>query len=391
MNYVERFEQTYHKSPEYEVFCPYRVCPIGAHSDHNLGKITGLAIDKGIHISFSPKFNGVVELVSLQFDKRAQWHVRSVFETRQGDWADYLRGVTIELGRRFPLTTGVSGVIEGDLPIGGLSSSAAVCISFLQALCKVNSISLSSAEIIEIAMDAENNYVGVFCGKLDQSCEVLSRKDKLLYLDCKTDEYELIEPGQGMKPYDILIFFSGLERTLASGTAFNQRVDEARAAAYALKAFAGIPYGKYAETNLRDISPDVFRELADRLPVNWRKRAEHWYSEFSRVEAGAEAWRRGDIEAYGTLCFESGRSSISNWETGSPELKTLFDIMCVTDGIYGGRFSGAGFKGCCMAIADPSKSEEIIYEVKSKYLSYFPALAAKFKSFICHSSDGVII
>lgn len=386
----KKFEEIYKGAPEAVTFCPYRICPIGAHVDHNLGKITGLAIDKGIHIAFRRKMNGVVELCSLQFDKRAQWHVRSVAETRQMDWADYLRGVTLELGMRYPLSIGLSGVIEGSLPIGGLSSSAAVCIAFLKALCQVNKLHLEPLEIITIAKAAENNYVGVSCGKLDQSCEVYSRKNHLLYLDCLDDTYELIPQSASMKPYEIVIFFSGVERNLA-GSAFNMRVDEAKSAAYALKAFSGMPYGKFNETFLRDIDPDTYHRYADRLPENWRKRAEHWYSEFVRVEAGAEAWRRGDIEEYGRLSFESGKSSIENWETGSDELKSLYDIMRRTDGIYGGRFSGAGFKGCCMALVDPSFSQKVMENVGREYLGQFPALEGKYKAVLCQSADGVLI
>lgn len=386
----QKFFEIYKGEPAGVSFCPYRICPIGAHSDHNLGKITGFAIDKGINIAYRPKHNGIVELCSLQFDKRAQWHIKGVSETKEGDWADYLRGVTLELSSRYPLTVGLSGVIEGSLPIGGLSSSAAVCISFLGALCAVNGISLSSQEIIKIAMNAENNYVGVSCGKLDQSCEVYSRENCLLYLDCKDDSYELIPANPAMKPYEIAIFFSGVERNLA-GSAFNMRVDELRSAAYALKAFAGLPYGKFKETNLRDVDPSVYREYSSRLPENWRRRAEHWYTEFARVEAGAEAWRRGDIEEYGRLSFESGRSSIESWETGSDELKTIYDIMTRTDGIYGGRFSGAGFKGCCMALIDPAFRESVLKKVEREYLAAFPALKGKYMSVICKSSDGVSI
>ena len=390
MDCTSKFEELYRKSPESVAFCPYRICPIGAHSDHNLGKVTGFAIDKGIFIAYAPKHNGVVELASLQFPKRAQWHVRSVSETRQGDWADYLRGVTIELGQRFPLRTGISGIIEGSLPIGGLSSSASVCIAFLDALCTVNGISLEPFEIIEIAKAAENNYVGVSCGTLDQSCEVLSRKDHLLYLDCKDNSYELIPRSPSMKPFEIAIFFSGVERSLA-GSAFNMRVDEARSAAYALKAFAGMQYGKFKDTNLRDVDPEVFDRFASSLPTGWELRARHWYGEFARVEAGAEAWRAGDIEEYGRLSFESGKSSIVNWETGSPELKTLYEIMTRTDGIYGGRFSGAGFKGCCMALIDPAYEESVLKQVGQAYLEVFPALRDTYSSYICHSADGVSI
>ena len=212
LNCINTFTSIYRTDPDGVAFCPYRVCPIGAHVDHNLGKITGLAIDKGIHIAYKAKQNGVVELLSLQFEKRAQFHISSVPEVKQFDWADYLRGATKALAERFPLRYGLSGVIEGSLPIGGLSSSAAVIIAFLTALCRVNNISLSQSELIRVALEAENKFVGVACGKLDQSCEVYSKKDHLLYLDTKDDSYELIPTSKNMKPYKIAILFSGIER-----------------------------------------------------------------------------------------------------------------------------------------------------------------------------------
>ena len=388
MNCIEKFEATYNKAPFDIAFCPYRVCPMGAHSDHQYGKITGLAIDKGVRIAYGPKKNGVVEMRSLQFPTRAQWHIRQVEEKPVGDWADYLRGATYALAKFYPLNVGICGVIEGTMPIGGLSSSAAVIIAFLSALAKVNNIKLTQREIIDIALVAEKDYVGVNVGKLDQSCEVLSKKDHLLYLDTRDDSFELIPTNPVMKPYEIAIFFSGVERNLA-GSKFNMRVDELKSAAYAMMAYAGMEYGKFEEARLRSVPRDVFEMYKDRLPENWRKRATHFYTEFERVEQGAEAWRRGDLDTYGRLCFESGWSSIYNYETGSDELKTLYEIMQTTDGIYGGRFSGAGFKGCCMALIDPAYEESIVEKVTKEYLKAFPALEGKYSAHICNSADGV--
>ena len=167
------------------------------------------------------------------------------------------------------------------------------------------------------------------------------------------------------------------------------RVDECRSAAYALKALSGMEYGKFNETNLRDVPVEAYHQYKDKLPETWRRRAEHWYTEFDRVQRGAEAWRRGDIEEYGRLSFESGKSSIYNWETGSPELKTLYEIMTQTDGIYGGRFSGAGFKGCCMALIDPAFEEKIVEKVSREYLKAVPQLEGKYSAHICESADGV--
>ena len=388
MKCIEIYESIYKKPPADVAFCPYRVCPVGAHVDHNQGRITGLALDKGIHIAYSPKMNGVVELVSLQFAKRAQWHVSAVPDVKENDWADQLRGATIMLAQKHKLTVGLCGVVEGSLPIGGLSSSAAVILAFLCALCKVNGLLISDEELILTAQAAENKYVGVSCGLLDQCCEVYSKKDHLLYLDTKDCSYELIPTHPNMKPYKIAVFFSGLERSLA-GSKYNLRVDECRSAAYSLKAFADMEYGKVADTNLRDVPYEIFLQYKHRLPEPFVKRAEHFYLENQRVEQSVAAWRQGDLEAFGKLSFESGYSSIYNYETGSPELKALYEIMTHTDGIYGGRFSGAGFKGCCMALIDPAFEESIVETVRREYLKKFPDMQEKYSAHICESADGV--
>jgi len=369
------------------VFCPYRICPIGAHVDHQHGLVTGLAINKGVHIAYGPKKNGVIELSSLQFDKRAQWHILQVDEKPVHDWADYLRGATWALSRNYTLHVGLCGVIEGTMPIGGLSSSAAVIIAFLMALCRLNGISLTHQEMIRLAYEAEHDYVGVSIGTLDQCCEIFSRKNHLLALDTRNNSYELIPKHPDTKPYQIIIFFSGIERQLV-GSKYNMRVDEAKAAAYALKAFAGMDYGKIHETFLRDVPRSVFDQYGHRLPETWRMRAQHYYTEQERVEQGIAAWRKGDLETFGRLSFESGSSSIHAWETGSEELKTLYEIMRRTDGVYGGRFSGAGFKGCCMALIDPAFSEKATDQITREYLKAFPALKEKYSFHLCESADG---
>lgn len=202
---------------------------------------------------------------------------------------------------------------------------------------------------------------------------MLCKKNQLLYLDCKDDSYELIPQNPQMPDYKIAIFFSGLERSLQN-SAYNARVDEYKAAAYALKAYAGMPYEKIADTRLRDVPPTVFYQYGEGLPKNWKKRAEHFYTELARSEAGAEAWRQGNLKEYGRLVFESGYSSVHNYESGCPELIKLYEIMRRTDGIYGGRFSGAGFKGRCMAIIDSAFAESIERKVEEEYLQEFPAL-----------------
>ena len=388
MQCEEKYKELYGRDPDNIAFCPYRIAPLGAHIDHQNGCINGFAIDRGIHIAYGKKDSGICEIRSLNFPKRAQFHVNEIPEEKVGDWADHCRAAAKMLGEKYRLRNGISAVIEGTLPIGGLSSSAAVIIAFLSALTKVNGITLQPWETIMMAKKAENEYVGVNCGKLDQSCEVLCRKDNLLFLDCLDDSYTLIPKNPGMKPFKFGVFFSGLERSLAN-SAYNLRQDECKAAAYNLLAFAGLPYEKFRDTVLRSVPVSVFEEHKDRLPEPFRKRATHFFSEYERARKGVEAWKAGDIEAYGQLVFESGRSSVDNYECGCPELITLYEILLKTDGIYGGRFSGAGFKGCCMAIMDPDKAEDVVEKVSREYLKVYPELEGKYLAKVCDSADGV--
>lgn len=388
MKCEDKFLEIYKHEADDIVFCPYRVCPLGAHSDHQHGKVTGMAINKGIHIAFGPKRNGVVELNSLDFEKRAQFSIDRVPKKKENDWADYLRGATIALNKKYRLNVGLCGVIEGSLPVGGLSSSAAVALSFLMALCKVNDIHPTKEELIEMSVWAENQYVGVSSGTLDQSCECYCKANSLLYLDTNTGEYVNIPQSNDMPKYEIMIVFSGVERSLA-GSKFNMRVDECKSAAYALQAFSGVEYGKYCDAYLRDVSKETYEGYKHKLPVNWAKRAEHFYTEFDRVENGAECWKNGDLKGFGEFIFKSGNSSVINYETGSPELKKIYEIMCDTDGVYGGRFSGAGFKGCCMALVDPSKKDLITQKITTEYLKEFPEYTDNFLIEFCYSVDGI--
>ncbi len=370
-----------------KAFCPYRVCPLGAHIDHQLGIVSGFAIDKGIEVEYEKTDDGSIVLTSAEFTKKVEFSANTTPEL-ESDWADYLRGALVSLKRKHDVSYGIRAHITGSLPIGGLSSSAAVIIAFLSALCRANNIKVSRSELISIAHWAENEYVGVKVGRLDQSCETYSKKDHLLYLDIKDDSYELIPKNPNMKPFEIAVIFSGLERSLV-GSKFNMRVDELKSAAYALKAFSGMEYGKFQDTYLRDVPQEVYNAYKDKLPETWRKRAEHYFTEMKRVQKGAEAWRNGDIEAFGKLTFESGNSSIVNFETGSDELKKLHEIMLETEGIYGGRFSGAGFKGCCMAIVNPEYKDKIEFEITNKYIKEFPNLEKGFNIHFCKTADGV--
>ena len=391
MELMELFEKCYPGvKADGRVYCPYRVCPVGAHIDHQLGPVTGFALDRGVTMLYAQRNDGLIELNSANFPGKVQFDMSKPV-LKANDWGDYARAALTSLrAHGYEIAKGFSGVIQGSLPIGGLSSSASVVLTYLTALCRIHDITPAREQLIAMALWAERNFIGLNIGKLDPSCEVHCRKGRLLYLDTRDDSIDLIAPTPSMPEYRIAVFFSGVSRALI-GSAYNARVDECKAAAYTLKAYAGIPYGRFAETYLRDVPEDVYRQFRSRLPENFVKRADHFYGEMARVGAAVEAWRKGDLAGFGRYMFESGNSSIHKYESGSPELRALHEIMLDTPGIYGGRFSGAGFKGCCIALVAPDKVEQIAEQVERRYLAQYPEMQGKFSAHFCDTADGVQI
>ena len=374
----------------YQLFSPYRICPLGAHVDHQHGLVSGFAFDSGIEFLFSATDTGKVEMCSLSFEGLMTFNVRREIDSKQNNWGDYLRGAVWSLQQDFQLQKGIRGVVKGSMPIGGLSSSAALLCGFVKALDKVNGLGLDKLQVIKYASMAERNYVGLNNGILDQACVVLCESEKLLYLDTETSEYKILQFGDGTQPlpFKIGIFFSGVTRKL-TGTDYNLRVSECKTAAWILQAYENIPLKEMQDTRLHDVPEELFEKYSERMPERFAKRARHFYSECDRVEAGVEAWQKGDINAFGQLIFESCESSMNNYECGSPELIEIYKIMRRTEGIYGGRFSGAGFKGACIALVDPAREEHIRQFVTEEYLKVFPQYKDSFKVFFCNTSNGV--
>ena len=372
------------------IFSPYRVCPLGAHVDHQHGLVTGFAIDKGVDLWYEIANDSSVELQSAQYDNTVRFNIAEPTLVRQKDWGDYARGAKYALQKRFVLKRGIRGKIQGSLPIGGLSSSAAVLVAYVMAFADANEIRLAPMEVILIASEAEREYIGLTNGILDQACIVLGKKDHLLMLDCDTNEYRLIPRAASMPPMKIGIFFSGLTRSLINSN-YNLRVHECRTAAWILQAYDNIPLKTPDKTFLRDVSRDALAKYQDKMPERFVKRATHFYSEYRRVREGITAWEKGDMNWFGRLSFESCESSIHNYECGSPELVAIYNAMRQTDGIYGGRFSGAGFKGACIALCDPNKIEAIEQSVREKYLADFPQYKDAMECYFCDIADGARI
>ena len=371
----------------FHIFSPYRVCPLGAHVDHQHGLVTGFAIDKGVDLVFTVTQDGSVSLRSLSFEGEVDFIVKDPALVRQFNWGDYARGAKFALQKRFKLRRGIKGVLKGSLPVGGLSSSAAVLVAYVMAFAHANDIQLAPFEVVQIASQAEREYIRLNNGILDQSCIVLGKKNNLLMLDCDSNEYRLIPKNPKMPDFELGIFFSGLTRNLTSSD-YNLRVAECKTAAWIVQAYEGVPLKVQEKTCLRDITGTMFRRHRSEMPERFARRADHFFSEYYRVREGVTAWDAGDLVWFGRLVFESCESSIHNYECGSPELIAIYEAMRETPGVYGGRFSGAGFKGACIALVDPAKKDEIERSVREKYLAKFPQYRDTFQTVFCRSVDG---
>jgi len=371
------------------VVSPYRICPLGAHVDHQRGVVTGMALDQAILLAFAPapaKTPDRVVARSHNFEHEVCFDLDTIPPAQPGDWGNYLRGAAMSLRRKLGggLLRGMVALVDGDLPVGGLSSSAAVGVAYLLALEAVNGLSVSIADNIELDRAIENDYIGLNNGILDQSVILASQRDRLLSLDCATQQWQTVA-GPPRDAFAVLVFHSGVTESLVT-TGYNQRVAECREAARQLLRAARKPAA--GDVVLRDVPEAVFRQLGVTLPLPLRRRATHFFTEQARVRAGVEAWRAGDVARFGQLVTQSGRSSMENYECGSPQLIAIYEALAATPGVFGARFSGAGFRGSCIALVEPARAEAIAATTADHYARRHPSEAGRSAIALCHSDDG---
>jgi galacturonokinase len=368
------------------VRAPYRICPLGAHIDHQLGPVTAMAIDQSVWLAYAPSEGPAVELDSLDFAGRVSFQVDDVPDRQANEWGNYARGAVRALQQNHQVTRGIVGITAGRLHGGGVSSSAAVGVAFLLAFEEANGLDVAVDQNIRLDQAIENGYLGLRNGILDQAAILLSRRGYLTLIDCAALEHRLIAPER-VRPFAILLAFSGLERALV-GTDYNRRVDECAAAARTLLAAVG--RGDEAAL-LGRVSADEYAANRHRLEGPAALRAEHFFSEVDRVQQGVAAWQAGDLETFGQLMTASGSSSIHNYQCGCPPLVDLRAILIETDGVYGARFSGAGFRGCCVALVEPGKAVAAAESVGRAYARRQPELAARASVVLCTSANAADI
>jgi galacturonokinase len=366
---------------------PYRICPLGAHIDHQLGPVTAMAIDQSVLLAYAPSDFRQVRLSSVDFAGEVTFSLDNVPPKQAGDWGNYTRGAALALQQQHRLKRGLAGVIAGKLTGGGVSSSAAVGVAYLLAFEDVNELSVSHEENILLDQQIENGYVGLRGGILDPAAILFSRRGYLTRIDCATTGHDLLPAAPTMPPFKILLAFSGLRQALV-GTDYNRRVEECAEAARVLLAAVGRPESRPVLGSITAGEYADCRELLHDAPA---RRAAHFFSEVERVGRGIAAWQTGDLAAFGALMTASGASSIHNYECGSPPLIDLYEILVATEGVYGARFSGAGFRGCCVALVRTEEAERVAARVGEQYHSRYPDLARDASIVLCDSADGARI
>jgi len=364
------------------VTAPLRICPLGAHVDHQGGVVTGLTIDREVVMAVVPEGEALLRVSSLDFPGEVVVGLENQVAPKTGDWGDYVRAAVAVLSREHRLRNGLRAVIGGDLPGAGLSSSAAVLITYLLALARVNEIEISREDISALVQKAENEYVGVASGRLDQSIILFAEREHLTRVDCLSLNIAQVTRPPGSEELCVLVAFSGVGRALA-GSGFNTRVDECHEAARLLLELGN--EAPRARPVLSDVRPEIFEGFAADLPQAQRRRAAHYFGEQQRVLRAVEAWRCGDLDRFGALMTASGASSISNYESGTAELIRLYELLRDTPGVYGTRFSGGGFGGSCIALIAPEAGDSVIEEVRRGYEATHPEAAVNASFHVCRS------
>jgi len=372
------------------VISPLRICPLGAHVDHQHGLVTGMALNAAVYLAYAPVDNGYIRVQSLDFPDEEYFDLNTVPGMVPGFWGNYLRGAVLSLKQHYVLKRGINAIVSGKLPIGGLSSSAAVTTAYLMALCDVNGISVTGTELVQYSHWVENQFIKLNNGILDQAANILSKDNHLMFMDTRTGDYQLVPKPADMPPFEVVVVYSGISKALI-GTDYNNRVDECKVAAWVIQDLAEMEIASLRETRLRDVDEATYRRVREQLPPRFRKRADHFFAENERVKQGVEAWKKGDLKAFGRLMFASGESSIHNYECGCPELITIFNILKETPGVYGARFSGAGYRGCCIGLIDPQYKETVKAAIDREYPAKHPAYKDIYRVNFCKTDDGARI
>jgi galacturonokinase len=363
---------------------PYRICPLGAHIDHQGGAVMGMTINAYTLLAFIPAADGAVRLQSRNYPGIVQFEIERPTPKAGWTWGVYALAAARALQEEHQLVRGLSGILDGMLPGCGLSSSASVLLAYLHALASANHINLQPWDYVRLTRRAENNFIGLKNGILDQTSIMFGRRGHLLHIDTRHEKVSQLPDHLDESNYRIIVAYSGYSRELTT-SGYNSRVHECREAARQLAQISGCAPAQL----LSDVPLQVFQLHRHKLSPELGRRAAHFFSEAERVKDGMAAWQQGLIDEFGCLMFESCRSSIENYECGIQPIYDLQQIVSSADGVLGSRFMGGGFGGCVVGLVRQSKAAAAAAEINLAYRQRHPEVADQAQVYLARSADGV--
>ena len=365
------------QSPCWVVRAPGRVNLIGEHTDYNDGFVLPLAIDRAIWIALRPREDRRVMVHSVDFDESRDFSLDELTgeagkPRNQGDgWIEYLKAVAWSLQDAGHELTGWEGIVEGDVPVGaGLSSSAALEIATARAFTAVGALDWDAAGMARLGQRAENLWIGVNCGIMDQLISAAGRAGHALLIDCRSLQTRPVPFPPGVA---VVILDTATRRGLVD-SAYNERRAQCEAAAR----FFDVPA-------LRDVELEVFERLAADLEEPARRRALHVTTENSRTLQAVEAMQRGELCALGVLMNKSHASLRDDYEVSSDALDAMVESAQAHPACYGARMTGAGFGGCAVAVVQAEAADDFSQTVAADYqrkTGHTPAV------YVCQPSNG---
>lgn len=375
---LQTFREKYEGAPTYAAFAPGRVNLIGEHTDYNDGFVLPVALTRNVCIVLRARPDDLVRIYSEEYDSWTEFSLADLDNPSNQAWGNYVRGVAWALKDRGHTIRGFDGVISGNVPRGsGLSSSAALEIAAAAAFLYGSNINdeLTGPEVAQAAQRAENEYVGVNCGIMDQFISVLGSKDHALLIDCRSLEYTLIPMPTNAS---LVIGNTKASRSLAS-SAYNERRAQCESGVATLQKV--LPEIQA----LRDVSSAQLLEHRSLLDPLIYQRCSHVVAENERVLQTVQALRDGDLVLVGKLMSESHRSLRDDYAVSSKELDAMVEVMQSCSGCYGARLTGAGFGGCAIALVAQGQEQivaDAIFNGYPKKTNIWPEV------YMTQASDG---
>jgi galactokinase len=368
---IKEFSTQFGKTPDHIFFCPGRVNLIGEHIDYNGGKVMPCAISLGTWVAVSKNNNKLLRFSSLNVPEKADFHLQDSYSKTGKEWFNYPLGVINEIVQNGDDISGMDMLYYGNLPIGaGLSSSASIEVLTGFTISELFKLNIPGKELALMGKKAENEFIGVNCGIMDQFAVAMGKKAKAILLDCDTLDYEYLpfETGE----YLLVIINSNKQRTLADSK-YNERFAECGKALKALKKELNVK-------NLCDISLSQFEDHRHLIndPV-LQKRALHVISENFRVGEAKDALKLNDLISFGKEMYASHKSLKDWYEVSGKELDTIVEFCKTYEDCIGARMTGAGFGGCAIALVKKASFDDFASKIETYYnekIGYKPEVFA---------------